>query len=585
MLSLSRLILSATSPLPAADSGPPWLPSVPSTLTVAVAVAVAVPLAAAAALVYTVVLPPRNFPRDVPVVPFWVSMLPFLRKKGRPLFGQDELYKRFIRPRMDEKGIVTMWFGGRWNLIVGHPRYARALFLNTGKQLFLSLLVLPYSLIAYYTGENIIASHGATWSRFRRVVAPALKQLAADGGPPAFAACVDAFCAHVDTAVAARDGGRLVVGDLVQRFCMDAVSGAVLGRSLETLTTPAGHALSQTVLRVKRGIFDPLFLFFPALDRLALMLRGSARARLRADVDALYAALVVAVAGVDPRVTALRVADAAGLGTPGAAEAAAAREERARTVAAAAAAAGGKKAQPAATPASLMEAMLDAVEAGEWSVTEFRYNFMITFIAGHENVQQCLTSLLYILAIHQDAQDRCRHEARSVLGGKGATSIATWTAADTAQLVYLSKVIRETLRLLPPLPQLANRQAARVGAVLDDVAVPRGAYVAWHAFGLHHSEAVWRDPDAFDPERWGDDGKVRGGGAAGPLAEDPFAFIAFAGGLRQCLGQKLAMTEVTTFMASMLLRYRWSLPADREFKMTPAGILAPMGLELMVEAL
>ncbi|KAI9354800.1 cytochrome P450 [Zopfochytrium polystomum] len=576
MLSLSRLILAATAPSAAAvaDSAPSWRPSV-STLTVAAAVAVPLAAAAAAAaLVLGVVLPPRNFPRDVPVVPFWVSLLPFVRKQRTPAV-LDELYKKFIRPRMNKKGIVTMWFGGRWNLLVGHPRYARALFLNT--ETFIKSgnnAKLPYSLIAYYTGENIIASHGATWSRFRRVVAPALKQRAADGGPHAYAASVDAFCGHVDAAAATREG-RLVVGDLVQRFCMDAVSGAVLGRSLETLTTTAGHALSQTVLRVKRGIFDPLFLFFPALDRLALLLRGSARSRLRKDVDALYAALVAAVTtGKDAgRVAALRVADAAGLGTPGAAAAAAAREERAKAIAAAAAAAGGKKkAEPAAT-ASLMEAMLDAVEAGEWSVTDFRYNFMILFIAGHENVQQCLTSLLYMLAIHQDAQDRCRREARFVLGG-AATSISTWTPADTARLVYLSK--------------LANRQAAPAqagGAVLDDVVVPRGAYVAWHSFGLHHSEAVWRDPDAFDPERWGDDGRVRGGGEAGPLAEDPFAFISFAAGLRQCLGQKLAMTEVTTFMAAMLLRYRWSLPADREFKMTPAGILAPVGLELMVEAL
>ncbi|KAJ1555962.1 hypothetical protein HK405_009813 [Cladochytrium tenue] len=230
------------------------------------------------------------------------------------------------------------------------------------------------------------------------------------------------------------------------------------------------------------------------------------------------------------------------------------------------------------------------------------YNFMIVFIAGHENVQQCLTSLLYLLAIHQDVQERCRQEACSILGTGGTA--ASWTANDVARMTYAFKVVRETIRLLPPIPQLANRRASSSTGdksdyvALDDVMVPSGTYVAWHAFGLHHNPAVWNDPEAFDPERWTDKGK--GQSEAGQLAEDPFGFIGFAGGIRQCrfntlgghrtdnrrlsgLGQRLAIMEVLTFLATMLLKYRWSLPPGRDFQMTPAGILAPVGLELDIQ--
>ncbi|XP_052127121.1 cytochrome P450 4V2-like, partial [Frankliniella occidentalis] len=113
------------------------------------------------------------------------------------------------------------------------------------------------------------------------------------------------------------------------------------------------------------------------------------------------------------------------------------------------------------------------------------------------------------------------------------------------RLEYTERVIKETLRLFPPVP-LTGRQVHR-DTELASYKVPAGTTLLLNLFGAHRDPAHWPDPLAFDPDRF--------------LAErsrgrHPCAFLPFSGGARNCMGLQYAMMNMKTFLATVLRELR-----------------------------
>jgi cytochrome P450 len=95
---------------------------------------------------------------------------------------------------------------------------------------------------------------------------------------------------------------------------------------------------------------------------------------------------------------------------------------------------------------------------------------------------------------------------------------------------YLDAVVKETLRLCPPVPVVVRRlrAATRLGGHL----VPAGTVVAPSVYLMHRREDVYPDPGSFLPERFV-------GQATGT-----YTWIPFGGGVRRCLAASFAMQEM-----------------------------------------
>jgi cytochrome P450 len=115
--------------------------------------------------------PPRNFPKNIPTIPFYYGLLPLFKD-----VDQAELYRQYLKEPLAEHGAVKLFFGGQWNILVTKPSYISEMFKHedtyakSGNQ-----VKIPHSVLAEYTGENIISAHGEKWRLYQGVIKQVLR--------------------------------------------------------------------------------------------------------------------------------------------------------------------------------------------------------------------------------------------------------------------------------------------------------------------------------------------------------------------------------------------------------------------------
>ncbi|MCD7466179.1 hypothetical protein HAX54_002623 [Datura stramonium] len=129
--------------------------------------------------------------------------------------------------------------------------------------------------------------------------------------------------------------------------------------------------------------------------------------------------------------------------------------------------------------------------------------------------------------------------------------------AELVQLPYLHCILKETLRLHPPVPFVPRK--AEKDIELCGYFVPKGSQVILNILSIGHDPAIWEDPLAFKPERfWGSNNMdVRG--------QDDFKFIPFGVGRRICPAISLAMRTILTMLGSLLNSFDWVVEGDDDF--------------------
>jgi cytochrome P450 len=178
-----------------------------------------------------------------------------------------------------------------------------------------------------------------------------------------------------------------------------------------------------------------------------------------------------------------------------------------------------------------------------WPLQAVRDECMTTFLAGHETAAATLTWWAWCMAANPAAQVAARAEVDAVLGGRSPA------AEDLPALAYLKRTLQETLRLYPAAPVLLSRRSQGAVALGGWQFPARTMFTV--PVGLMQRDARWfPEPDAFRPERFADDAPeiVRG------------AYLPFGAGPRVCIGQHLALAEMTVVAAMFLQRFQVAAP-------------------------
>ncbi|KAJ7670000.1 cytochrome P450 [Mycena polygramma] len=185
--------------------------------------------------------------------------------------------------------------------------------------------------------------------------------------------------------------------------------------------------------------------------------------------------------------------------------------------------------------------------------------------AGTDTASSALNRIIHLLALHPDVQEKLRAE---VIESKEPLSHDVLVG-----LPYLDAVIREMLRLYPPIPTMSRNVTQDCilplsvpitgidGRRVDVIAVPKGTEVYIAIAAANHNKAIW-GPDAleFKPERW------KNGHAQGVTVKMSGVYgntMTFVGGGRSCIGFKFVQLELKVVLSVLLRSYSFSVASDK----------------------
>ncbi|MGZ5081335.1 MAG: cytochrome P450 [Usitatibacter sp.] len=187
-------------------------------------------------------------------------------------------------------------------------------------------------------------------------------------------------------------------------------------------------------------------------------------------------------------------------------------------------------------------------------------NVLTFYLAGHETTAKALTWTLYLLARSPQWTAAIGEEIARVTGG------AAVSADHIDALVRVRQVLKESMRLYPPVPMMSRQAVA--DARIDGHAVKAGTSVLMPIYAIHRHARRWEDPDAFDPERFSSERE-----ALNPR----YQYMPFGAGPRICIGMAFAMLEATVMLATMLQHARFETVEGHEPLPIARVTLIPQG--------
>ncbi|GFP86335.1 premnaspirodiene oxygenase [Phtheirospermum japonicum] len=121
---------------------------------------------------------------------------------------------------------------------------------------------------------------------------------------------------------------------------------------------------------------------------------------------------------------------------------------------------------------------------------------------------------------------------------------------DVQKLKYLKLVIKESLRLHPPVPLLPR--ASRDERVINGYTVPAKTRVLVNCWAMQRDPKYWKNPESFEPERFESQAPDFVGG--------DFQYLPFGSGRRMCPGINFGLASVEMPLAQFLYSFDWKLP-------------------------
>ncbi|KAK6775228.1 hypothetical protein RDI58_026229 [Solanum bulbocastanum] len=126
---------------------------------------------------------------------------------------------------------------------------------------------------------------------------------------------------------------------------------------------------------------------------------------------------------------------------------------------------------------------------------------------------------------------------------------------DVEELKYLKLVVKETLRLHPPIPLSVQREC-REETEINGYTIPVKTKVLINVWALGRDPKYWDDPESFKPERFEQ--------CSVDFNGNNFEFLPFGSGRRICPGISFGLANIYLPLAQSLYHFDWKLPTGME---------------------
>ncbi|XP_057732779.1 geraniol 8-hydroxylase-like [Arachis stenosperma] len=169
------------------------------------------------------------------------------------------------------------------------------------------------------------------------------------------------------------------------------------------------------------------------------------------------------------------------------------------------------------------------------------------FVAGTDTTVSTLEWAMSELVRNPQVMEKAKEELGEIVGNNGSVPVEE---SDISKLPYLQAVIKETLRLHPPVPFLLPRKA-EIDVDIGGYTIPKDAQVMVNVWNIGRDPSLWDNPTLFSPERFiGSDIDVKG---------TNFELVPFGAGRRICPGLQLANRMLYLMLGSLINSFDWKL--------------------------
>lgn len=173
------------------------------------------------------------------------------------------------------------------------------------------------------------------------------------------------------------------------------------------------------------------------------------------------------------------------------------------------------------------------------------------FLAGHETTSKLMDFTVRILFRHPEVLRKLEDEFDLAEKRKGKPLVPE----DIKDLIYLNSVIKEVLRLYPPISITARSVEKNCELNLSTgkkLTLKKGSIILISPKITHRDERVFQKANEFIPERWMMDNEPPKG-----------AYIPFFLGPRKCPGELMAQIEAKVATFIMVRQYKLLLLAEK----------------------
>jgi len=165
--------------------------------------------------------------------------------------------------------------------------------------------------------------------------------------------------------------------------------------------------------------------------------------------------------------------------------------------------------------------------------------------AGHETTANTLTSALWEVAMQPDVGVKIQEELDALCGTGKDRRLPTYSDFEEGRLQYTTQVIKEALRLYPPIP-LFVRECEKDDQLPDGYVIKGGDTVFMSAYALGRTERFWPNAYKFDPDRFTPEKEE---------ARGKWTWLPFGAGPRMCLGSNFALMSTVLQFAVVMQTY------------------------------
>uniref|UniRef100_A0A336LW23 CSON002673 protein n=1 Tax=Culicoides sonorensis TaxID=179676 RepID=A0A336LW23_CULSO len=187
----------------------------------------------------------------------------------------------------------------------------------------------------------------------------------------------------------------------------------------------------------------------------------------------------------------------------------------------------------------LLQATVDGKPLTKSDIREEVDTFMFE---GHDTTTSCLNFTIFHLAENPDVQEKVFDELKSIMGENPSNQP---NYQQLQEMKYLEMVIKESLRLHPPVSSIGRKTLEPIQ--IQGVTIPADIDLNIPIYAMHRNPEIFEDPDKFDPDRFLTFEQQN---------RNPYVYLPFSAGHRNCIGQKFAMLELKSILSTLVRNFR-----------------------------